>query len=317
MKIVVLDGYTLSACDEQWIKQMEKLGELVVYNRTTPAQVAARCAEADAVLTNKVPFTAEVIKLCPNLRYIGILATGVNVVDLQAAHKAGITVTNIPAYSTMSVAQMVFALLLAITNRVEHYTNLNRAGAWSRCGDFSYWDTELTELSGLRLGIIGLGNIGMAVARIAAAFGMEVCAVSSKPQDKIPGFITKMSKDDLLRECDVISLHCPLTADNAQMINAQSLAMMKPGAILINTGRGGLIDEEALAHALNSGHLRAAGADVMAQEPPRVDSPLLTARNFFVTPHIAWATKQACERLISVAISNLAAFADGHPQNVV
>ena len=317
MKIVVLDGYTLSACDEQWIKRMEKLGELVIYNRTTPAQVASRCAEADAVLTNKVPFTAEVIKLCPKLRYIGILATGVNVVDLQAAHQAGITVTNIPAYSTMSVAQMVFALLLAITNRVEHYTNLNRAGAWSRCGDFSYWDTELTELSGMRLGIIGLGNIGMAVARIAAAFGMEVCAVSSKPQDKIPGFITKMQKDELLRECDVISLHCPLTADNAQMINAQSLAMMKPGAILINTGRGGLIDEEALADALNSGHLRAAGADVMAQEPPKADSPLLSVRNFFVTPHIAWATKQACERLISVAINNLAAFAEGRPQNVV
>lgn len=319
MKIAILDGYTLNPCgDTGWREELRRFGELIVYDRTLPGQVTERCLDVDAVLTNKVKITASTITACPQLKYIGILATGLNVVDVAAAHRAGITVTNIPAYSTMSVAQMAFALLLGLTNRVEHYSALNRSGVWSRCGDFSFYnDRPVTELAGLRFGVYGMGNIGSAAARMAQAFGMEVCAVTSKPQDSLPQGVTKVDKDEFFSTCDVISLHCPLTPDTEKMINKDTLAKMKSTALLINTSRGGLVDEHALADALESGMIAGAAADVLATEPPAVDCPLLAARNFLVTPHIAWASQQACRRLARVMIDNLQGYLSHNPQNVV
>ena len=267
------------------------------------------------VLTNKVVVSKEVMDQLPHLKYIGVLATGYNVVDIEAAHQRGITVTNVPAYSTESVAQMVFAHLLTVTNRTEHYAQENRQGRWSRNADFCYWDFSHMELAGKTFGIVGLGNIGRRVAEIALAFGMKVKAVSSKTT--LPACIEKVSLEALLATADVLSLHCPLTDSTRHLINADTLAKMKSSAILINTGRGPLIDDQAVADALAEGRLAAFCADVLTQEPPLADNPLLKLPNAFITPHIAWASKEARVRLIQVATSNVRAFLSGTPQNVV
>jgi len=314
MKTVVLDGFTANPGDLSW-KELETLGELVVYERTSADETVARAADADVVLTNKVLITKEVMAQLPRLKYVGVLATGYNVVDIEAAHHRGIIVTNVPAYSTESVAQMVFAHLLTVTNRVEHYAVQNRAERWTNSADFSYSDTLLTELAGKSFGIVGLGNIGKRVAQIAQAFGMNVIALTSKTT--LPEGIKKASLPELLAQSDVLSLHCPLTPDTHHLINADTLKQMKPTAILINTGRGPLIDDQAVADALKAKRLYAFCADVLTEEPPKADNPLLGLPNAYTTPHIAWATVEARARLIQVAIDNVKAFASGQPQNIV
>ena len=339
MKIVILDGYSAigrsseghHAClngrvvtDEDEVNpgdlswdELKTMGEVTVYDRTCPIETVARTAEADIVLTNKVVIgKAEMVQL-PHLKYIGVLATGYNVVDIEAAHERGITVTNVPAYSTESVAQMVFAHLLTVTNRTEHYAIANREGRWTNNKDFCYWDFPHMELSGKTFGIIGLGNIGMRVAAIANAFGMQVCAYTSKSQDQLPSFIEKKSQEALFSGSDVISLHCPLTPDTHHLINSETLQKMKTSAILINTGRGPLVDDQAVAEALAEGRLAAFCADVLTEEPPKATNPLLNQPNAFITPHIAWASTEARARLLRVAINNVRSFLNGHPQNVV
>lgn len=316
MKIVVLDGYAGNPGDISW-DGLQALGHVVVYDRTAPADVVARCQDADAMLTNKVVIGADVMDALPRLKYIGVLATGYNVVDLDAAGRHGVVVTNIPSYSTSSVAQMVFAHLLNITNRVGHYTRQIRRGRWCESPDFTYWDTPLTELEGKRMGIVGLGSIGTAVARLAVAFGMEVSAVTSKASSSLPEHIRKMTFDGLMATSDVVSLHCPLTPDTREMINRDSLSGMKRGAILINTGRGPLVCEQDVADALCSGRLGAYAADVMTLEPPAPDNPLFACPNAFFTPHVAWATLESRQRLMDVAVSNLKHFLSGQPVNVV
>ncbi len=317
MKIVVLDGYGMNPGDLSW-NELEKLGDVTIYDRTIPSEVIDRSTGADILLTNKVILDRQIIEKLPDLKYIGVLATGYNVVDIKAATEKGIVVTNIPSYSTASVAQMVFSLLLAITNNVEHYTADNLAGRWSRNADFCYWDAPLTELAGKTFGIVGFGNIGSKVAAIALAFGMKVIILSSKSKDSLPVGIEKAENlDQLLRESDVLSLHCPLTDSTKHLINADTLAKMKKSAILINTGRGPLIDENAVADALNKGKLRGAGVDVMSCEPPTIDNPLLYARNCFTTPHLGWATLEARQRLMDIAVANVANFIEGTPVNVV
>lgn len=316
MKIVVLDGYAANPGDLSW-EGLEKLGECKVYDRTAPEEFLERAADAEALLTNKTVITADAMQTLPQLKYIGVLATGYNVVDVDAARDRGIVVTNIPAYSTASVAQMVFAHLLNITQRVGHYAHDNRHGRWSANPDFCYWDTPLTELAGKRMGIVGLGNTGMATARIALAFGMKVVAYTSKQPESLPEGITACSLDELFGTADVVSLHCPLTPDTHHLVNAHRLAMMKPTAILINTGRGPLVNEQDLADALRQGTICAAGLDVMSQEPPMADNPLWGLENCFVTPHIAWATAEARERLMQVAVDNLQHYLAGDPVNNV
>ena len=316
MKIVILDGICVNPGDLSW-EDMSKLGELTIYERTAPQQVVERCVGAEAVITNKVMITDEVMAALPQLKYVGILATGYNVVDIDAAHRRGITVTNIPAYSTDSVAQMTFAHILNITNRVEHYAMEVREGKWSAHTDFCYWNTPLPELAGKTLGIVGLGNTGMRVACIAHAFGMDVFAMTSKNAADLPEGIQKTTLQGLLATSDILSLHCPLNDETFHLINAQTIAMMKRGAILINTGRGPLVDEEAVAKALDEGQLMAYGADVMAQEPPQKNHPLFSHPHAFLTPHIAWATREARERLMVIAANNLKAFAEGEKLNVL
>lgn len=316
MKIVILDGFTANPGDLSW-EPLKAFGELTVYERTAPADIIQRCEAADIVLTNKVVLSAEKLAELPDLKYIGVLATGYNVVDTEAARQQGIVVTNIPAYSTDSVAQIVFAHLLNIMNSVDHYARQNRDGRWSSQADFCYWDTPLIELAQKKMGIVGLGNIGMKVANIAHAFGMQVIAYTSKVPDQLPIYINKVSLDALFAESDVLSLHCPLTPDTQHLINAETLRKMKPTAVLINTGRGPLVDDQAVADALNSHRLKAYAADVMTTEPPSEDNPLLHCPNAFLTPHIAWATHEARIRLVNVAINNVAAFVKGKPINVV
>lgn len=316
MKIIELDGYAANPGDLSW-EPMKELGDFVLYPRTSPSDIIQRVGDAEIVLTNKVVFTDEVMSQLPHLKYIGVLATGYNVVDIEAAHRRGIVVTNIPSYSTESVAQMTFALLLAVTNRVEHYAESNRQGRWSQNPDFCYWDTPLTELSGKTFGIVGLGNIGMKVAQIAHQFGMDVFALTSKHSANLPEGIQKTTLDGLLAVSDVLSLHCPLTDKTRHLINADRLQKMKPGAILINTGRGPLVDERAVAEALSSDKLGAYAADVMECEPPSADNPLFSQPKAFLTPHIAWATREARQRLMDVAVANVKAFIEGNPINVV
>lgn len=316
MKITILDGYGMNPGDMSWAP-LEELGDLTVYDRTAPEQVLERAAGSEALLTNKTVLTAETLRALQQLRYVGVLATGYNVVDIDAARELGIVVTNIPAYSTDSVVQMVFAHLLAITNRVEHYTDENRRGRWSSNPDFCYWDSPLHELSGKTFGIVGLGNIGSAVSRVARAFGMNVKAYTSKRIEGLPDGVSKADLDELFATSDVVSLHCPLTDSTRHLVNAERLAMMKPSAILINTGRGPLVDEKALAEALDSERIYAAGLDVLSSEPPAADNPLLTARNCFITPHLGWATKEARERLLSIAADNLRGFISGDIRNNV
>lgn len=315
-KIVVLDGFSVNPGDLSW-EGLDQFGAVTVYDRTAPDEVIERCEDAEIILTNKVALMAGDIARLPKCRYIGVLATGYNVVDLKAASEHGITVTNIPAYSTASVAQNAFALLLTITNHAEDYARRNREDdAWVVSKDFCYYDTPLIELAGKRMGIVGFGHTGQAVARIARAFGMDVSVVSSKPQEQLPE-VRKTDMDSLFRDCDVISLNCPLADDTYHLVDEKRLEMMKPTAILINTGRGPLVDEDALARALNSGRIFAAGVDVLSVEPPKYDNPLLSARNCYVTPHISWATKEARSRLIDIALGNIADYLDGKPCNKV
>ena len=314
--IVILDGYTANPGDLSW-GELKELGALTVYERTQPEETVARAKEAEIVLTNKVLLRRQEIEQLPNLKYIGVLATGYNVVDLEAARERGIIVTNVPAYSTESVAQMVFAHLLTVTNRTEHYAIQNREGKWTASPDFSYWDTTLTELAGKTFGIVGLGNIGKRVSAIAQAFGMKVIAYTSKAASQLPEYIEKKTMDELLRESDVLSLHCPLTADTKQLINRETLQKMKSSAILINTGRGPLINDQDVAEALNNNRLRAYCTDVLTEEPAKSDNPLLQCEYAYITPHIAWATCEARTRLIEIATENVKAFIEGKAQNVV
>ncbi|MCQ2236523.1 MAG: D-2-hydroxyacid dehydrogenase [Bacteroidales bacterium] len=304
-KIVVLDSYTLTGDDLTW-DELKKLADVTVYDRTKPEDTVARCVGADMVLTNKVIIDDAIMEQLPQMKYIGILATGMNVVDLDAAKRRGIVVTNIPAYSTASVAQMVFAHLLNIVQRVDHYSNQVHEGKWSANADFSMRDTPLIELSGKTMGLIGLGNTGMATAQIAKAFGMKIIAVTSKSE--LPEWVESVSKEELFKRSDVVSLHCPLVPDTEKIINATTLGLMKETSIVINCGRGGLVDEVALAEALKAGKIMAAGVDVMRQEPPREGSPLIGCENCYITPHIAWATKEARVRLMEIAVKNCKAF---------
>ena len=316
MKIVVMDGNGVNPGDISWEK-IEQFGELTVYPRTMPEEVLAHVGDAEIVLTNKTVFDAEIISRLPNTKYIGVLATGYNVVDIEAAASHGITVTNIPAYSTDSVAQMVFAHLLNIVNRVDHYASLNRNGRWSSNPDFCYWDTPLHELAGKTFGVVGLGNIGMKVARLAHEFGMDVYAMTSKNAADLPDFVYKTTLEGLIGACDIISLHCPLTSTTKEMFNKNTIGKMRKGAILINTGRGPLVNEADVAEALHSEQLAAYAADVMVQEPPTADNTLFAEPNAFITPHIAWATTEARKRLMTILENNVKAFLEGNAVNVV
>ena len=316
MKIVVLDGYAANPGDLSW-ERLEALGQCVVYPRTSANELLERAADAEILLTNKVIINKEAMEALPQLKYIGVLATGYNVVDVEAARERGIVVTNIPAYSTPSVAQMVFAHILNITQRVSHYADEARQGVWTACQDFSYSNTHLWELQGKKIGIVGLGNTGYNTARIAIGFGMKVHAYTSKSRLQLPPEIRKVELDELFATCDIVSLHCPLTADTHHLVNESRLKLMKPTAILINTGRGPLVDEQALADALNNGTIYAAGVDVLSTEPPTADNPLLSAKNCFITPHIAWATKEARQRLMEIACNNVEQFIKNKPINVV
>lgn len=319
MKIVILDGATATQADLNW-DVFDRLGQVTVWPRTAPDEVNGRICDADAVLTNKVVLGEAEMNAAPRLRYIGVLATGYNVVNLKAAAERGIVVTNIPAYSTDSVAQMAIAHLLNIANGVGRHAEAVRQGSWQQSADFCFQLTPQVELRDKTFAVVGLGNTGLATARLAQALGMRVVAWSSKPAKVLKGLyeIEKAESPEVLfREADVLSLHCPLTPDTHHIINARSLSWMKPTAILLNTGRGPLVDERALAEALNGGRLYAAGVDVLEQEPPRQGSLLIGARNCYITPHIAWGTREARQRLLETAYKNLEAFLGGSPQNVV
>ena len=315
MKIVVLDGFTVAQTDLTW-SQLDALADVEVYERTSPEDVVERCRGAEMVLTNKVVLDAEVLNQLPRLMYIGVLATGYNVVDLEAASRQSITVTNIPAYSTQSVAQMVFALLLNVVDKVEYYAASNRNGRWTESKDFCYLDHNLFELAGKRMGLVGLGNIGMEVARIASAFGMEIVAFTSK-RGELPYGVRSVSMDELFATSDVVSLHCPLTDDTRHLVNADRLKTMKPSSIIVNTGRGPLVHDAELADALNNDVIAAYAADVLTVEPAEADNPLLKAKNCCLTPHIAWATREARQRLMNICVENIKAFLAGKPVNVV
>ena len=316
MKIVALDGYGLNPGDLSW-DAVSQLGELTVYDRTSSEEVIERSAGAEAILTNKTVITAEIMEALPDLKYIGVLATGYNVVNIDAAREKGIVVTNIPAYSTPSVAQMVFAHILNIAQQVQHHSEEVRKGRWTNNADFCFWDTPLIELREKKIGLVGLGHTGFNTARIAIGFGMQVTAYTSKSSLQLPPEIKKRTLDELFSECDIVSLHCPLTDETKELVNAERLRLMKPTAILINTGRGPLVNEQDLADALNAGKLYAAGLDVLSSEPPKADNPLLTARNCYITPHIAWASLEARTRLMDILVENIKAFQAGKPINNV
>lgn len=314
--IVVLDGTTLNPGDLSW-SGLERLGNCSIHARTPPDQIVARAREAEILLTNKTPLNRATLEQLPHLQAIGVLATGYNVVDVEAARERNIPVMNVPAYSTDSVAQIVFAHLLNLAQHVAYHAASVREGRWSECKDFCYWDRPLIELRGLTMGIIGFGSIGQSVARLAHAFGMPVLTYTRSRLNAGHETVIQTDLDSVLRQSDVLSLHCPLTPRTQAIINDRNLARMKPTAFLINTGRGPLIDEAALAKALNSGRIAGAGLDVLSSEPPAADNPLIHARNCFITPHIAWATKAARERLLRSVVDNVRAFLAGTPQNVV
>jgi len=315
MKIVVLDGHTLNPGDLSW-DGLGALGEIAVYERTPPELVVERAQDAEIVITNKVVLSREIIGRLPKLKYIGVTATGYNVVDVPAANERGLPVTNVPVYGTLSVAQMVFAHLLNLTQHVAHHAQTVSAGRWSACEDFAYWDYPMIELAGLTMGIVGFGRIGRAVARLATAFDMRVLAYDIREAPDA-GEVCFTDLETLFATSDVVSLHCPLTPENHGLVSAERLACMKPTAFLINTSRGPLVDEAALADALTAGRLAGAGLDVLAVEPPGPGYPLLQARNCFVTPHIAWATRAARQRLMDTTVANVEAFLNGAPVNTV
>lgn len=315
MKIVILDAYAANPGDLSW-DEFAALGELTVYDRTAPEDVAARIGDAEVVFINKVRLTDEIFAACPNLKLVSILATGYNIVDLAAAKRRGITVCNVPGYSTRAVVQMTFALLLEICQQVGLHSGAVHTGRWQTCPDFCFWDRPLIELDGKTMGIVGYGAIGSAVGTVAQALGMKLL-VTARHEKPVPEGARFVSLPELLAQSDVVSLHCPQTAENARMIDAGALAQMKDGAILLNTARGGLLDEQAVADALRSGKLLAAGMDVVSAEPIHADNPLLTAPNCFLTPHIAWAPLETRRRLQAISAENLRAFLAGKPQNVV
>lgn len=316
MQIVLLDGYASNPGDLTW-EPLKEMGEVTVYDRTQPSEVVERAHDAEIIVTNKVTLTRQTLEQLPNLRLICVLATGYNTIDTLAARDLGITVCNVPAYSTDSVAQMVFAQILNMTNRVAHYARQTREGRWSAAPDFCYWDLPVSELAGKTLGIVGLGHIGAKVASIAREFGMDVFAFTSKNSIDLPDYIQKTTLEGLLGVSDILTLHCPLTPDTHELINARTLARMKRGALLVNTGRGPLVNEADVAEALASGQLGGYGADVMCSEPPAADNPLFAQSNAFITPHIAWASVEARQRLLNATFDNIRAFQDGYPQNVV
>lgn len=315
MKIVILDAYAANPGDLSW-DEFAALGELTAYDRTAPEDVAARIGDAEVVFINKVRLTDDIFAACPNLKLVSILATGYNIVDLAAAKRRGITVCNVPGYSTRAVVQMTFALLLEICQQVGLHSGAVHTGRWQTCPDFCFWDRPLIELDGKTMGIVGYGAIGSAVGTVAQALGMKLL-VTARHEKPVPEGARFVSLPELLAQSDVVSLHCPQTAENARMIDAGALAQMKDGAILLNTARGGLLDEQAVADALRSGKLLAAGMDVVSAEPIRADNPLLTAPNCFLTPHIAWAPLETRRRLQTISAENLRAFLAGKPQNVV
>lgn len=315
MKICVLDGFTLNPGDLTWVA-LRALGDCEIYDRTPREEVVARAAGAEVILTNKAVVGAAEMAALPALRYIGVTATGFNVVDTEAAKARGVVVTNVPGYGTRSVAQHVFALLLELTQHTGAHSEAARAGAWTTSKDWCFWKTPLVELDGLTLGILGFGAIGAAVGDIASAFGMKVLATQSSRRE-MPAHVTEATVHEVFSRSDVVTLHCPLTPDTHHLVNAERLATMKPSAFLINTARGPLIDEAALAEALNAGRLAGAGLDVLSQEPPMAENPLFTARNCLITPHLAWATQAARSRLMTATVENVRAFLAGSPLNVV
>jgi glycerate dehydrogenase len=316
MRIVVLDAFTANPGDLSW-SALEALGDCSFYDRTSPEELLARAADAEVLLTNKVPLTAATIQALPKLRYIGVLATGYNVVDVHAAKARGIPVTNVPGYSTASVAQLVFALLLELTNHVGHHSDKVAQGEWTRCRDFCFVDFPIVELEGKTLGIIGFGEIGQRVAAIGSALGMRVLANKRHWKEAPPAGVEPASQEQIWQQSDAISLHCPLTPDTQHLVSAATLGLMKPTAYLINTARGPLVHESDLASALNSGRIAGAGLDVLAQEPPSSGSPLFGAKNCVITPHQGWASHAARERLIAAAVKNISAWNSGSPVNVV
>ena len=315
MKIVVLDGYTMNPGDLSW-EPLESLGECTVHDRTPPQAVLERARGAAIVLANKVPFDAERMAKLPDLKYLGVLATGYNIIDTAAAWKRGIVVTNVPAYATRSVAQLVFALVLELAHHAGDHSRGVRDGRWTRSPDFCYWDSPLVELQGLVMGIVGFGRTGEAVADLARAFGMKVLVHTRSPRPPCEG-VRFVDLETVFRESDVLSLHCPLTPQTEGLVSAKRLALMKPTAFLINTSRGPVVRERDLAEALNSGRIAGAGLDVLLTEPPKADNPLLAAKNCILTPHIAWATRAARARLMKTVVENVRAFLAGKPQNVV
>ena len=317
MNIVILDGYALNPGDLSW-KGLEKFGEITIHDRTSPEDLVKRARHANIILTNKVPITKEQIQQLPHLKLIAVTATGYNIIDIGAASDNGISVSNIPGYSTASVAQLTFALLLELSLRVQRHSDAVKEGRWTNSKDFSFWDYPLVELSGKTIGIIGFGATGQAVADIANAFGMKVIANTRTKQDQShrKNFEWK-DVPELLKESDIVSIHCPLTPETEGLINAASLATMKKSAYLINTARGPIIEENDLASALNNDVIAGAGIDVLSQEPPKADNPLLKAKNCIITPHIAWASFEARTRLMQILEDNISAFIKNEPVNIV
>ncbi|WP_257669635.1 D-2-hydroxyacid dehydrogenase [Parapedobacter tibetensis] len=317
MKLVVLDGHTLNPGDQSW-EGLERYGELTVYNRTPVHEIVKRAKGSEVVFTNKVPLNSELLEKLPDLKYIGVLATGYNVVDIEYAKQQGIVVTNVPGYGTISVVQLTFALLLELCHRVQRHSDSVVEGKWANSPDFCFWDYPLIELSGKTLGIIGFGDIGQQVADVASAFGMNILGYSRTETDQSHRRNFQWARlDDLLAQSDVVSIHCPLTPQTKGLINTATLAKMKETAFLINTSRGPIVVEGDLAEALNGGKIAGAGLDVLAKEPPEPENPLFAAKNCLITPHIAWATKEARSRLMEMVVDNLAAYFDGKPMNVV
>ena len=316
MKIVVLDGYAENPGDLSW-ERLEKLGELTVYDRTAAADIVSRIGDAEIVFTNKTPLTAETFAACPNIRLVSVLATGYNIVDCAAARERGIPVCNVPGYSTAAVAQFTFALLLELCHHVGHHSEAVHAGRWTSNADFCFWDYPLVELAGKTLGIIGFGSIGKAVGRIAKAMGMRVLATGSRPTEEGREIADYVELDTVLTQSDVISLHCPLFPETTGIINKASIAKMKDGAMLLNTSRGGVLVEADVAEALNMGKLAGAAMDVVSVEPISAENPLLTAKNCILTPHIAWAPKEARQRIMDMSVENVEAFLKGDPVHVV
>ena len=316
MKIIILDGYTLNPGDISWAG-FETLGDFTMYDRTPSDKIIERLENAEIILTNKTIINKDTIEQLPKLKYIGVLATGYNIVDIKAANKKNVIVTNIPSYGTSSVAQMVFAILLELTQNVGQHSSSVKIGRWSKSEDWCYWDKPLIELDGLTMGVIGFGRIGKATAKIANAFGMKVIANDAVTIKSPPGWVKIVDQETVFRESDVVSLHCPLTSDNKHFVNSEKISLMKRSAILINTSRGLLINEKDLAYALNRERIAGAGLDVLSKEPPDETNPLLTANNCIITPHIAWATKAARQRLMNIAVSNLKSYLNGKQVNVI